>query len=69
MSLFLERYAANASLVGAKSVVTSVELESFLVRLAAFTAASSVERAGVAAATDAMEDSAVVFFFGGGEGI
>ena len=59
MRLFLARYAANASLVGAKTVVTIVELLSFSVRLAALTAARSVVRVGVAATTEAMEESAV----------
>lgn len=61
--LFAERYAANASLVGANSVVLSFGSESFSVRFAALTAASSVDSAGVAAATEAMEDSAEYFIF------
>ncbi len=61
--LFAERYAANASSVGANSVVLSFGSESFSVRFAAFTAASSVDSAGVAAATEAMEDSAEYFIF------
>ena len=49
--------------MGAKRVVLIVELDSFSVKLAALTAARSVERAGVAAATEAMEESAFFFFF------
>jgi len=61
--LFAERYAANASSVGANSVVLSFGSESFSVRFAALTAASSVDSAGVAAATEAMEESAEYFIF------
>ena len=54
--LFLEaRYLSNAALVGANSVMLMLPLDSLSARPAALTAASRVDRSGVAAAASATE--------------